>query len=99
MSGIQSKSRFQLIAELAGLAIDRFSSIAGIISGVMIVSCALIVFYGVIARYILNQPTLWAMRGTTYLLISFGFLSASFGMKEGAHVRVDIFLFFSFGKD
>jgi len=76
----------------AARIIDLASDLAGLTAGLMAVACALIVAWGTLARYVLNHPTMWEMGLTTYLLISFGFLSASYGFKENAHVRVDILL-------
>lgn len=49
-----------------------------------------IVAYEVFARYILNQPTIWAYDTSLFL---FGYISAlggAYAQKKGAHINVDI---------
>jgi TRAP-type C4-dicarboxylate transport system permease small subunit len=72
-----------------GKLIDKLSDFSGMLSGIFLMACALIVFWQVIARRIFHQPTSWEPDITVYLLIWIGFLASGFGLKEGSHVIID----------
>ena len=72
-----------------GKFIDKLSDFFGMLSGIFLMACALIVFWQVIARRLFHQPTSWEPDITVYLLIWIGFLASGFGLKEGSHVIID----------
>ena len=45
----------------------------------------------VVMRYVLNQPTVWAADMTVMTYGSVFMLGAAYALREGAHVRTDIF--------
>lgn len=85
-SGINAKKRR---FERLGKAIDKLSDVAGLLSGVFLLLCGIIVFWQAIARRIFHQPTSWEPDVTVYLLVWIGFLASGFGLKEGSHVIID----------
>ncbi len=55
------------------------------------VTAVFVFYYEVIARYIFNSPTIWAHE-SMYLLFGMQYmLAGGFCLREGAHVRVDVF--------
>jgi C4-dicarboxylate transporter DctM subunit len=44
----------------------------------------------IILRSFFRSPTIWVFDISGYLLVWFGFFSASYGMKAGSHISVDI---------
>jgi C4-dicarboxylate transporter DctM subunit len=85
-----SQSRIHKGMERLGKGVDRLSDFLGALAGVFIVICAGIVFWEVIARRLLHQPTIWEPDITIYLMIWFGSIAAAFGLKQGSHVYIDI---------
>ena len=86
--GIEAIHTNRGLAKL-GKLIDKLSDFFGMLSGIFLLACALIVFWQVIARRIFHQPTSWEPDITVYLLIWIGFLASGFGLKEGSHVIID----------
>lgn len=50
----------------------------------------LIVTYDVIARYVFNQPSMWAGEIASYLLIAIVFLGLAQNLRQGSHIRIDV---------
>jgi len=48
----------------------------------------LVVFYEVVARYLLNRPTVFSVEISEYLLVLVTFLSAGWVLREDRHVRM-----------
>jgi TRAP-type C4-dicarboxylate transport system permease small subunit len=84
-----NRSAFIKLAGFIGKSIDRLSNLAGTFAGVMLLGCAAVAFWEVIARRIVNRPTHWEPDIVVYLLIWIGFLAAGYGLKEDSHVIVD----------
>ncbi len=63
---------------------------AGYISGLAILAATLIIVEQVLVRYVLNAPTIWQVEIAVYLLIAATFLGAPYGLKEKAHINIDI---------
>ena len=53
-----------------------------------------ITFWGVIARFIMNDASVWAEEAARYLTIWGVFVGASLGAKKGAHIGVEAFVTF-----
>lgn len=51
-----------------------------------------IAFWGVIARFVLNDPLSWGAESSRYLSIWAVFIGASLGVKRGAHIGVEAFV-------
>lgn len=73
---------------------DRARSFAdrieeGLISGIL-GTMTLVTFANVVARYVFNQNILWALELTVYLFGWLVLLGASYAVKKGLHLGVDI---------
>ncbi|MFC1532188.1 TRAP transporter large permease subunit [Thermodesulfobacteriota bacterium] len=77
-------------ARTAGKAIDNLSAVFGYVGGGLIAICALVVTYDVVARYLFRSPTSWAFETSILIMLMAVFLTVSYGLKEGAHVRVEV---------
>ena len=45
-------------------------------------------------RYVLHAPTIWQVEIAVYLLIAATFLGAPYGLKQNAHINIDILVVF-----
>ncbi|MBL0715465.1 MAG: TRAP transporter large permease subunit [Desulfosarcina sp.] len=76
--------------ERLGGGVDVLSSFSGTVAGLGMLIAAIITTYEVVLRHFFHSPTIWVYDISCYILIWFGFLSASYGLKEGSHIHVDI---------
>ncbi|MDZ4165605.1 MAG: TRAP transporter small permease [Smithellaceae bacterium] len=60
------------------------------VSSLAIVLSAFVLTYQVIVRYILNVPTIWEIEFSVYLIIMATYLGAAYGLKDGAHINIDM---------
>lgn len=60
------------------------------ISSLAILLSAFILTYEVIMRYVLRTPTIWEIEASVYLTIMATFLAAAYGLKDGAHINIDL---------
>lgn len=51
---------------------------------------ALIVTYEVVVRYVFGRPTIWVSEIASYMLVAVAFLGASWTLKRGGHIRMDL---------
>jgi len=77
-------------ARAIGKAVDTVSAVLGAVGGVLLASCALVVTYDVIARYVFRAPTGWAFEISILMMLVAVFFTVSYGLKEGSHVRVEL---------
>ena len=80
------KSLFSALArKIEGLNyfIYRISSLAILLS-------AFVLTYEVVMRYVLRTPTIWEIEASVYLTIMATFLAAAYGLKDGAHINIDL---------
>ena len=59
-------------------------------AGLLVVASALILSGEVLARYLFNSPSDWALELCIYMLIASTFLAASYTLAAKAHVNIDI---------
>jgi TRAP-type mannitol/chloroaromatic compound transport system permease small subunit len=80
-------------AGLSGLAqfLDRISGTSGAIAAWLVVPLIAASCYEVFSRYVLGAPTLWAFE-LGYMVMGAHFLVGfAYTLRQGEHVRVDIF--------
>lgn len=65
-----------------------------VLSGMLIFGISILAVIEVIARNLLQNPTIWTADISYYLLIWAIFLGAGFAFQEHGHVRVDLLLNF-----
>jgi TRAP-type C4-dicarboxylate transport system permease small subunit len=61
----------------------------GFFMGLFILVIDFLVVYETVARYGFNQPPIWVLEVTSYLLLYIVFLAAAYTLQEGGHVRVE----------
>ena len=70
--------------------IDRINDILGSMVSFLAIPMMLAVVYEVVARYIFNSPTIWAMEINQHLLCAYTALAGGYALLHKAHVNVDI---------
>ena len=73
---------------MVSCGIDAACRLGAILAEVCLVLLLALVFHEVIARYILNKPTLYSVEISEYLLIFIAFMAAGWVLKEDKHVRM-----------
>ena len=71
-------------------AIDAASHWAGWLSAFLIPAMMLIMTWEVVARYLLRQPTIWAMETSQYFFLATTVLGGGYLLLHGGHVNVAI---------
>lgn len=65
---------------------------SGYFSGLAILAATLIIVEQVVVRYVFNAPTIWQVEIAVYLLIAATFLGAPYGLKQNAHINIDLLI-------
>lgn len=65
--------------------------IKGIIIGMVIIMTVVTVTQ-VFMRYVVRSPLFWAEEAARYLMVWLVFLGAALGIREGAHIALEIFI-------
>ncbi len=71
-------------------AIDWINEQSGKLVSFLAAFMMFTVVYEVLARYIFNRPTIWAMEVNQYLLCGYTALAGGYALLYGSHVNVDI---------
>jgi len=72
--------------------INRLSQISGYVAALSILAATLIIVEQVVVRYVFRIPTIWQVETAVYLLIAATFLGAPYGLKENAHIHIDMLI-------
>jgi TRAP-type C4-dicarboxylate transport system permease small subunit len=72
--------------------INWLSQISGYIAALSILAATLIIVEQVVVRYVLKIPTIWQVETAVYLLIAATFIGAPYGLKEKAHINIDMLI-------
>jgi TRAP-type C4-dicarboxylate transport system permease small subunit len=72
--------------------VNGLSAFAGYVSALSILAATLIIVEQVVVRYVFNMPTVWQVETSVYLLIAATFLGAPYGLKENAHINIDMLI-------
>lgn len=67
---------------------EHLSRFGAILAEICLVLLLVLVFHEVIARYVLNKPTLYSVEISEYLLIFLAFMAAGWVLQEEKHVRM-----------
>jgi TRAP-type C4-dicarboxylate transport system permease small subunit len=78
------------LLKLAAGLIENFNRVMYWFGAIAIVVSSLVITYNVIMRYLLRIPTIWEIELAIYLGIMATFLGAPYGLKEGAHINIDL---------
>ena len=71
--------------------IERLTGSVGIFAALLIVPLIIATSYEVFARYLFGAPTIWAYEIGYTLTGSHFTLAMAFALREGQHIRIDIF--------
>jgi len=64
--------------------------VSAYMSALAILAATLIIVEQVWVRYLFNAATIWQVEIAVYLLIAATFLGAPYGLKQNAHINIDI---------
>lgn len=64
--------------------------VSAYLSALAILAATLIIVEQVWVRYLFKAPTIWQVETAVYLLIAATFLGAPYGLKQNAHINIDI---------
>ena len=67
---------------------EHLSRMGAVLAEICLVFLLALVFHEVIARYVLNKPTLYSVELSEYLLIFVAFMAAGWVLQEDKHVRM-----------
>ena len=67
---------------------ERLSRLGAVLAEICLVLLLILVFNEVIARYVLNKPTLYSVELSEYLLLFVAFMAAGWVMQNDRHVRM-----------
>ena len=70
--------------------IDDFTDLVGRIISLLVIAMCVIILYEVVARYIFNNPTIWAHELTTFIFGGLILLGGSYTLRHRAHVNLDL---------
>ena len=70
--------------------IEKLNHALYYVSSLAIVLSAFILTYEVIVRYVLKIPTIWEIETSVYLTVMATYLGAAYGLKDGAHINIDL---------
>jgi TRAP-type mannitol/chloroaromatic compound transport system permease small subunit len=71
--------------------IERLVGTVGIAAAMLLVPLVLATCWEVFSRYVLDQPTVWAYEVGYILTGSHFLLGLAYTLREGLHIRIDIF--------
>ena len=71
--------------------IDNISIWVGRITGFFVLAIMIILFLGVISRYVLKQPILWTGEISMILFLVLLLMTGAYVLQEDFHVRMDVF--------
>lgn len=70
--------------------IERLNRGLYYVSSLAVLLSAFVLTYEVIIRYILKVPSVWEIEFSVYLIIMATYLGAAYGLKDGAHISIDV---------
>lgn len=69
---------------------ERYAAFEDYLSGSLIVIGVGLIFYGVVSRYVLNNPKAWVDEISTYFVVWGTLIGTAVALREGHHIQVDI---------
>ncbi len=71
--------------------VNKVSEVSFMLSGVIILLMAVMIFYNVLMRYIFRTPLSWTTEMSAYMLIAITFFSMPEIAKQKAHIKFTLF--------
>ncbi len=87
---IEERRSSRLPWEIPVRIIEGFNRVLYWVSAVGILASSLILTYEVLMRYVFKIPTIWEIESAIYLGVMATFLGSAYGLKDGAHISIDI---------
>jgi TRAP-type C4-dicarboxylate transport system permease small subunit len=75
---------------LARKLITLMATVSGLGAFIAILCAMLVICYEVMARYVFSWPTVWEIEAAVFLLIFATFVGSVHGVKDDAHVSMDM---------
>ena len=72
-------------------AIDRFNTVIGRATGVLVFFVSTAIVYEIIMRFLFRRPTVWSNESTVFACCMVYMLGGAWAMVEDRHVRIDVF--------
>lgn len=69
---------------------ERYATFEDYLSGLLIVIGVSLIFYGVVCRYVFNNPQAWIDEISTYFVVWGALIGTAVALREGHHIQVDI---------
>jgi TRAP-type C4-dicarboxylate transport system permease small subunit len=82
--------KVRILLVRAGIIIEKINRVMYWLSALAILLSSLVLTYEVIMRYFLKIPTIWEVETAVYLGIFATFMGAAYGLKDGAHINIDL---------
>ncbi|MFA5399772.1 MAG: TRAP transporter small permease subunit [Dehalococcoidia bacterium] len=71
-------------------ALSKFNRFCASISGIGFLIIIFLTVYEVVVRYAFRMPTAWTLEISSYMLLTATFLSASYTLETGGHIKIDL---------
>lgn len=86
----KGRGRVKIFLRRVARIIERFNRVMYWLSASAILLSSLVLTYEVVMRYFLKIPTIWEVETAVYLGILATFMGAAYGLKDGAHINIDL---------
>jgi len=70
--------------------IDKMSEYSGRIFAPLVIAIVIVIFYGVIARFVFHSPIIWGYGLATLIFSAYIISAGAYCLLHGAHVRMDL---------
>jgi TRAP-type mannitol/chloroaromatic compound transport system permease small subunit len=70
--------------------IDSISDWSGKVTSFIIAFLIAGLLYEIVARYVFNNPTIWAHESSQYLFATYAFLAGGYCLRHGLHINMDV---------
>lgn len=78
------------IGDMVDKGIAFLSLVGGVVAAAALTTITVSVIIEVVARFILNAPTIWAVEVSTYAIITTGFLGSALVLRRGRHLEINL---------
>ncbi len=68
---------------------EQTNKLFGKIAGILMAFLLFVVVYEIVARYVFNQPTIWGLELSEFLVVAATFMALGYTQLAGGHIRVE----------